>query len=70
MARPTSNVEGVAFAARCFACDGPSIHPLPRYEHDGAIDTFHDVCVGSWLMKNPDSVIFFYTGPEEPRNKV
>lgn len=46
------------------------MHPLPRYEHDGAVDTFDPTCVGSWMMGNPDSVVNFYDGLEEPRNKV
>jgi hypothetical protein len=47
---------------RCYHCNGPTRYKLPRFEHDGKVDTFHDVCVGVWLMQNPDSVIFFVTG--------
>jgi hypothetical protein len=67
MKKAATPVSG-AFAARCYACDSPSVHPLPRYEHDGAIDHFHPTCVGGWLMRNPDSVINFYTGTEQPTN--
>jgi hypothetical protein len=65
-----SSSTDAGMVARCFACNGPTRHPLPRYEHDGAVDTFHDTCVGSWLMSNPASVINFYTGPEAPRNTI
>lgn len=52
---------------RCLACAGGT-GALQRYEHDGKVDWFHDTCVGTWLMKNPESVIFFYTGTEVPRD--
>lgn len=53
-------------ACRCHQCNGPSTKPLPRFEHDGKVDFFHATCVGEWLMRNPDSVINFYTGAEWP----
>jgi hypothetical protein len=61
-----SNVPDLVVVARCLHCNGPSTKPLPRFEHDGKVDFFHDCCVGVWLMKNPESVINFYTGPEWP----
>jgi hypothetical protein len=53
------------FAATCYHCGTPSLTPLPRYEHDGAVHPFHAVCVGVWLMLNRDSVIFFFQGEWE-----
>lgn len=55
--------------ARCYACAGPSRVALPRYEHDGRISHFHPTCVGGWLMGNPDTVINFYTGTDQPDPK-
>jgi hypothetical protein len=49
----------------CVAC-GHRADVLPRFEHDGKVDYFDPTCVGAWLMKNPESVIFFYTGTEVP----
>jgi hypothetical protein len=49
---------------RCLACGGIPL-PLVRYEHDGKVDDFHPVCVGSWLMSNPDTVISFFMGEGE-----
>lgn len=48
----------------CLACTGWT-GALQRYEHDGKVDHFHDTCVGSWLMRNPDSVINFFMGQGE-----
>ncbi len=42
----------------CLACH-TTVGPMQCYEHDGKVDWFHDTCVGSWLMRNPDSVISF-----------
>lgn len=50
---------------RCLFCLSPN-GALQKYEHDGKVDWFHAACVGSWLMVNLDSVIFFYVGEEEP----
>lgn len=63
--RSPREVTGFVEVARCVACDGPSATLLPRFEHDGKVDAFHDVCVGRWLMANPESVIFFVLG-EDP----
>jgi hypothetical protein len=51
-------------AHRCYACGSPA-PALQRYEHDGRVDYFHNTCVGEWLMRHPDSVIFFFQGLSE-----
>jgi hypothetical protein len=37
-------------------------HPLVRYYGAGASKFFHPVCVGSWLMSNPDDSLCFEPG--------
>lgn len=55
----------------CTACNGPDMttHALVRYYGSGSSKFFHPVCVGSWLMSNPDESLCFEPG-EVPADAV
>lgn len=57
-AKPDVRPEDAPVCLQCAGWNGG----LQRYEHDGKVDSFHDVCVGVWLMANPGSVIGFFLG--------
>lgn len=49
---------------KCTACTGPDMNTarLVRYYGNGKSKFFHPVCVGSWLMSNPDDSLCFEMG--------
>lgn len=67
---PVKPPKDFSLGRTCFACKSPgTARPVQRYKIrrftiDAAsrLETFHDTCVGSWLMSNPEWGIQFDAG--------
>lgn len=57
---------------KCTGCKGPdtTTAPVVRYYGNGKSKFFHPVCVGSWLMSNPDDSLCFEMGEVSPEEGI